>query len=119
FSFSLNGFQQQLNFHDGVAVVQQPLESSTFVLFSHKNQNKSIGKLYFVHKSDNQLQPFAIYGPLLLIIPACILLVAYLFKKFIVTFIILAIIYAYVHYSKGLDFSQIFESVFHTFQSFF
>ena len=118
FSFSLNGFQQQLDFHNGVGVVQQPLETSTFVFFKHKNQAQSIGQLYFIHKSDNQLTPYKISGLLLLIIPGVILLIAYLFKKFIVTLVILGIIYAYVHYAKGLDFSQVMESIFHTIQSF-
>ncbi|NQD71478.1 hypothetical protein HP439_12165 [Sphingobacterium shayense] len=118
FSFNLNGFQQQLNFHNGVGVVQQPLETSTFVFFNHKNQEKSIGQLYFIHKSENQLTPYKISGLLLLIIPIVILLIAYLFKKFIVTLVILGLIYAYVHYAKGLDFSQIIESIFHAIQSF-
>ncbi len=118
FSFSLNGFQQQLKFHDGVAVVQQPLESSTFVLFKHKNQEKSIAQLYFIHKSDSELKPFKIYGLLLLIIPAFVLLIAYLFKRFIVTLVVLGLIYAYIHYAKGLDFMQIIESILHNLQSF-
>ncbi|MGO1244801.1 MAG: hypothetical protein ACTJHT_06355 [Sphingobacterium sp.] len=118
FAFSLNGFQQQLNFHDGIAVIQQPLESSTFVFFKHENQEKSIGQLYFVHKSDSELKPFKIHGLLLLIIPTLILLIAYFFKRFIATLLILGLIYAYVHYAKGLDFSQIIESIFHSLHSF-
>ncbi|WP_437921740.1 hypothetical protein [Sphingobacterium sp. LRF_L2] len=111
FVFNLNGFQQDLAFHDGIAVVKHPLESSTFVFFKHKNQEKSVGKLYYVHKSAQSLKPFKIYGALLLIIPGAILLIAYLFKRFLTTFVVLAVLYAYFHYTKGLDLSKIFESI--------
>ncbi|MFD1768138.1 hypothetical protein [Sphingobacterium suaedae] len=118
FVFSLNGFQQDLVFHDGIAVVKHPLESSTFVFFKHKNGQKSIGKLYYVHKADKELKPFKIYGLLLLIIPAAILLVAYLFKRFLAAFAILALIYVYFHYAKGLDLSKILESIFSALKEF-
>lgn len=118
FVFNLNGFQQDLSFHDGVAVIKQPLESSTFVFFKHQNQHDSVGKLYYVHKSETGLKPFKIYGMLLLVIPVALLLIGYLFKRFLTMFVILAIIYAYFHYSKGLDFSKILESVFMGLKSF-
>ncbi|SMG19710.1 hypothetical protein [Sphingobacterium psychroaquaticum] len=114
FVFNLNGFQQELAFHDGVAVVKHPLESSTFVFFKHKNQEKSVGKLYYIYKSDTGLKPVKIYGMLLLLIPAIILLIAYSFKRFLSTFVILAILYFYFSYSKGLDLSKILESTFMT-----
>lgn len=114
FVFSVNGFQQDLRFHDGVAVVQQPIESSTFVFFKHKNQEKTVSKLYYIYKKDDSLNPFKINGLLLLIIPLAVLLVAYMFRRFLVTFIILALIYAYFHFSKGLDFSNIMESMLDT-----
>ncbi len=112
FVFELNGFQQDLSFHDGIAVVKHPLASSTFVFFKHKNQDNSIGKLYYIHKSEQALKPFKIYGLLLLIIPAGLLLVGYLFKRFLTVVVLLAIVYAYFHYSKGLDLGKIIESIF-------
>lgn len=111
FVFNLNGFQQDLQFHDGVAVVQQPVESSTFVFFKHKNQEKTVSKLYYIHKKDSELKPFKINGLLLLLIPLAILLIAYMFRRFLLTFVILALLYAYFHFSKGLDFSNIMESI--------
>jgi len=111
FVFNLNGFQQDLRFHDGVAVVQQSVESSTFVFFKHKNQEKTVSKLYYIHKKDNELKPFKINGLLLLVIPLAILLIAYMFRRFLLTFVILALLYAYFHFSKGLDFSNIMESI--------
>ncbi|WP_208292266.1 hypothetical protein [Sphingobacterium paludis] len=112
FVFNLNGFEQDLAFHDGVAVVKHPLASSTFVFFKHKNQESSVGKLYYIYKSDQALKPFKINGLLLLIIPGAFLLVGYLFKRFLTVLVILAIIYGYFHYAKGLDFSKIVESIF-------
>lgn len=114
FVFNLNGFQQSLQFHDGVAVVQQPVESSTFVFFKHKNQENTVSKLYYIHKKDTELKPFKINGLLLFLIPVVILLIAYLFRKFLVTFVVLAVLYAYFHFSKGLDFSTIMESILDT-----
>jgi len=112
FKFTINGFEQTLNFHDGVAVPSQPIEKSTFVYFKHKNQEKSNGKLYFLYKKDNNITPIKINGLLLIIIPALILLIAYAAKRLLSTFIVLAIIYGYFSLSKGLSISQILESAF-------
>jgi len=114
FKFTINGFEQALNFHDGVAIPSHPIESSTFVFFKHKNQEKTSGKLYFLYKKDNNISPIKINGLLLLIIPAVILLLAYAAKRLFTTFIILAIVYFYFSYSKGLSISQLLESAFQT-----
>jgi len=112
FRFSLNGFQQDLAFHDGVAVVHHPLESSTFVFFKHQNQERSVGRFYYVHKSDDGLLPIKVQGWLLLIVPVALLSLAYAFKRLILAFIALAVIFAYFHYAKGLEVSQLLESVY-------
>lgn len=112
FLFSVNGFQQTLRFHDGVAVMADPIESSTFVLFKHKNQAKEVGKFYFIRKTDQGLSPYKLSGLVLILIPALILLVAYAFKRFLMVFVVLALVFAYLHFSKGLDISQLLESVF-------
>jgi len=112
FKFIINGFEQSLAFHDGVAVPSHAIESSTFVYFKHKNQDKTTGKLYFLYKKDNKITPVKINGLLLLIIPALILLIAYAAKRLLVTFIILGIVYGYFSYSKGLSVTQVLESAF-------
>ncbi|MCA5006538.1 hypothetical protein [Sphingobacterium bovistauri] len=112
FKFTINGFEQTLAFHNGVAVPSHPIESSTFVYFKHKNQEKTTGKLYFLYKKDNKISPIKINGLLLLIIPAIILLIAYAAKRLLTTFIILALVYGYFSYSKGLSISQLLESAF-------
>jgi len=112
FKFNINGFEQTLAFHHGVAVPSHPIDGSTFVYFKHKHQEKSTGKLYFLYKNDKNITPIKINGLLLIIIPAIILFIAYAFKRFLSTFIVLAVIYAYFSFSKGLSISQIVESAF-------
>lgn len=110
FKFSINGFEQTLAFHHGVAVAAHPIDGSTFVYFKHKNQDKSTGKLYFLYKKDNEITPIKINGLLILVVTAILLIIAYSFKRFITTFIILAVIYSYFSFSKGLSIFQILES---------
>lgn len=112
YMFTINGFSQALQFHDGIAVTNQKIESSTFVFFSHKNQQTSKGRLFYIYKSDSGLSPFAISGLMFLIIPAIVLGIAYMFKKVIMTAIALAIVFFLFNHSQGLDLSKIFESIF-------
>lgn len=113
FSFTVNGFSHPLRFSDGVSVLDEPIESSTFVFFKHKNQEHEVGKFYFIRKTDKGLTPYKISGLMLLLIPALILLIAYAFKRLIVVFIALAAFFTYLHFSKGLDVGQVLESVFY------
>ncbi len=119
FKFSINSFEQSLTFHDGVAVPSHPIDGSTFALFKHKNQHNSISKLYFLYKTDKEITPVKINGLLLLIIPGIILLIAYMFKRFLTTFVILALIYVYFSSTKGLSLMQILENTYHTIKAFF
>lgn len=119
FKFSINGFEQSLAFHQGVGVPSHPIDGSTFAYFKHKNQNGSSGKLYFLYKKENKITPVKINGLLLLIIPAVLLLVAYAFKRLLTTFVVLALIYGYFSFSKGLSISQILESALEVLKSFF
>ncbi|HMR18280.1 MAG TPA: hypothetical protein PKA53_03180 [Sphingobacterium sp.] len=114
FKFSINGFEQSLAFHDGVAVSPHPIESSTFAYFKHKNLEKTSGKFYFLYKKDNEINPIQINGLLLLLIPTVLLLIAYVMRRFMVTLLILAIAYAYFSFSKGLSVVQILESAYNT-----
>lgn len=112
FAFSVNGFKHSLQFNDGVAVLQLPVESSTFVLFKHKNHEKELGKLYYIHKNEKGLTPYKLSGLVLILIPAALLLIAYMFKRFLFMFVVLAIVFVYFNTSKGLQLSQILDSLF-------
>ena len=110
YAFTINGFQQELKFSDGVAVTNNPIESSTFVFFKHKFAGSDIGKLFFLRMTDKGITPYKISGILLIIIPLLILYIAYKFKRFLITLLILAVVYFYLNHSKGLDVRQLLES---------
>ncbi|WP_409150321.1 hypothetical protein [Sphingobacterium sp. BS-2] len=110
YNFTINGFSQELKFTDGVAVTSNPIESSTFVFFKHKFAGSDLGKLFFLRVTDKGITPYKISGFLLIIIPLLILYIAYKFKRFLITLLILAAIYFYLNYSKGLDVRQLIES---------
>ncbi len=110
YTFTINGFQQELKFSDGVAVTINPIESSTFVFFKHKFAGSDIGKLFFLRMTDKGITPYKISGILLIIIPLLILYIAYKFKRFLITLLVLAVVYFYLNHSKGLDVRQLLES---------
>ncbi|MBD3748742.1 MAG: hypothetical protein IE931_04540 [Sphingobacteriales bacterium] len=110
FNFSVNGFRQELNFHDGIAICPLQIDKSTFVFVKHINENGSHSKLYFIYKSDNNLRPFAVNGYLLVAIPLLLILIGYLFRKLIGLMIFILLILFYFYYSKGLSIPTFFES---------
>ncbi|MEC3878647.1 hypothetical protein [Parapedobacter sp. 10938] len=118
FQFVINGFKQALQFHEGVAITSHPIETSAFVFIKHRNQQGSHGRLYFVWKRDQGLQPIAINWYFLILVPAIILLIAYLFKRIMVLAIIVLVALFVYNYSKGLDLENIFETIAHGIKSF-
>ncbi|MGV3763873.1 hypothetical protein, partial [Parapedobacter sp.] len=117
FQFVINGFKQELQFHDGVAITSHPIETSAFVFIKHRNQQGSHGRLYFIWKRDQGLNPIAINWYFLILIPAIILLIAYLFKRIMVLAIIVLVALFVYNYSKGLDLENIFETITHGLKS--
>lgn len=119
FIFTINGFEKSLVFNNGVAVHSDPIEGSIFVYFKHKNQSKTIGHLYFLLHKKTEITPIKVNGLLLILIPIFLLLLAYIFKRFITTFIVLIILYGYFSYSKGLTISHLMESTIELVKSIF
>lgn len=113
FQFAINGFQQELTFHEGVATTPNAIESSAFVFIKHHNQRGSHGRLYYVLKNDNGLNPIAINWYYLILLPAVILLIAYLFKRIMVLAVVVLIGLFIYNYNKGLDLENIFETITH------
>lgn len=111
FRFLINSFSHDLRFNDGVSVIPQVVESSTFILLKHQSQSSSIGKYYYILKKGNKLKTIEINGLTLLLIPVVLLFIAYIFKRFLLTFVIIGLCFAYFYFSKGLDFGQLLESV--------
>ncbi len=119
FTFSLNGFKQELKFTDGVAVCPLQIEKSSFVYIKHQNDNGTHASLYYISKSEDTLTPHKISWFLMLIIPLGLILIAYLFRKLLVIIVILFVVWLYFNYSKGLSVPTFFETIFDGFKSFF
>ncbi len=112
YTFSVSGFTQELKFNDGVAVLQLPIEKSTFVYIKHENETGTHSKLAYVYKKGGDLNPFTISRIYIIIIPLLIIFLAFAFKKFIYMAVILFLIFFFFNYSNGLDVSTYLETIF-------
>lgn len=112
FSFSVNGFKQELVFNNGVAICPLQIEKSAFVFIKHLNENGTHSNLYYIHKKDTNLNPYKISWYLLLIIPIGLILIGYMFRKLIGLIILVFVAFSYFNYSKGLSIPTFFESIF-------
>jgi hypothetical protein len=112
FKFSINGFEQELKFNNGAAVVPQPISKSTFIYIRHENESGNHGKLYYVIRKYDMLNPIKISWMVLVLVPAIIVLLAMMFRKFIIIAGILLIVMFYFNTSNGLKISTFFDTVF-------
>jgi hypothetical protein len=111
FSFTVNGFQEALKFDKGTAFYRHKLERSSFLYVKHLNDSGTHSILYYVYKGDNKLMPLHISWIVLLAIPILLVLLGYLFKKFIIIAIIIFIIFLYFNHHSGLGIPTFFESI--------
>ncbi|ADY51927.1 hypothetical protein Pedsa_1360 [Pseudopedobacter saltans DSM 12145] len=112
YNFSINGFKETLNFHSGVAASKMEIDKSLFLYIKHENENNTVSKLYYLRKTDNGINPIGISWYILLIIPASLILIGYMFRKIIGVVIFFLMAYIYFSYSKGLSVSTFLESIF-------
>jgi hypothetical protein len=119
FQFSINGFKQSLLFNDGVAVSPQQIDKSTFIYLRHENDNGTHGKLYYVIKKDQDLELIKINWLLLVLIPLVVIILATMFRKFILIAAVLLILLFVFNSSKGLKLGTFFETVFDGLKSVF
>lgn len=113
FQFTINGFSHSLNFNNGVAITSSKIEHSTFVFVKHSNDTGTHSNLYYILKKDHNLQIYKISWFLLLIIPAALLVLVMMFKRFIWIAILLLLGYLYFSYQNGLNFIDFLEAIVH------
>ena len=112
FQFSINGFGQELKFNNGVALAQHPIDKSTFIYLRHENESGTHGKLYYVIKKGDYINPIKISWWVLVIVPLILILLATLFRKLIIVAIILLIGIFYYNSSNGLKLPTFIDTVF-------
>ncbi len=112
FTFSVNGFTEQLRFEKGTAFYRHKLDKSSFLYVKHENDSGTHSLLYYVYRTDDKLIPIHISWMVLLIIPAALLLLSYMFKRFIIFAIIIFCIFLYFNHHAGLGIPTFFESIF-------
>lgn len=112
YTFSVSGFTQSLKFNDGIAVLQLPIEKSTFIYIKHQNDTGTHSKLVYVYKKDNDLNPIAINSLWLFLIPVILVIVAFAFRKMIIIAVIVFLVFVYFNHSSGLNLPTFFESIF-------
>lgn len=111
FTFAVNGFEQPLTFNKGVAFYSPKIEKSIFLYLRHNNDAGTHAKLYYVYKSNDKLLPLHISWGWLLVIPLSLILLGYLFKRFIIIAVIIFLIFIYFNHHSGMDFHTFFESI--------
>ncbi|RFZ82103.1 hypothetical protein DYU05_15885 [Mucilaginibacter terrenus] len=111
FSFTINGFVEQLRFDKGTAFYRHKLEKSSFIYARHQNDNGTHSMLYYVYRHDSKLTPVKISWLLLVAIPVGLVLIGYLFKRFIIIAVIIFLIFLYFNYHNSLQLGTYFQSI--------
>lgn len=111
FTFTINGFEEALKFENGTAFYHHKLDKSSFFYVKHINDDGTHSKLYYIYKQDGKLTPVSISWALLLGIPLALILLGYLFKRFIAIILIVFCIFLFFNYYNGLSMPTFFESI--------
>ena len=119
FIFSLNGFKHELRFNDGIAVAPQKINKSAFVYIKHTNDTGTHGKLYYVLKKGEDLNPIKISWIMLVIIPLVLITLASMFKRFIIIAGVILLAMFLFNHNQGLSISRLLETIFDGLKSLF
>lgn len=111
FSFTINGFQEEMRFEKGTAFYHRKLDKSAFFYVKHVNDNGTHAMLYYIYKQDGKLKPIKVSWALLLGIPLALVLIGYMFKRLIAVILIVFCILLFFNYQNGLSISTFFESI--------
>ncbi|MGN6637544.1 MAG: hypothetical protein ACTHJ8_01420 [Mucilaginibacter sp.] len=119
FAFNINGFDENLKFEKGTAFYHRKLDKSAFLYVKHVDDSGTHSVLYYVYKGTNSLTPIHISWLLLLAIPVVLIILGYMFKRFIIIAIIIFIVFLYFTHHNGLGAGTFFESIFDGLKSLF
>jgi hypothetical protein len=111
FTFSMNGFSEELTFDKGTAFYRHKLDKSSFIYARHNNDQGTHSMLYYIYRHDSKLTPVKISWILLISIPLGLILLGYLFKRFIIIALIIFCIFLYFNHHSGLSIPTFFQSV--------
>lgn len=111
FSFTINGFTEELKFDKGTAFYRHKIEKSSFVYSRHQNDEGTHSMLYYIYKSDSKLSPIKISWVVLIAIPIILILIGYMFKRLIIIAIVVFCIFLYFNHSSGLSIPTFFQSI--------
>jgi len=112
FKFTINGFDENLNFENGTAFYHHKLNKSSFIYLKHIDERSSNSALYYVYKRDTSLNPIHISWIILIAIPIILVLLAYMFKRFIIIAAIIFCVFLYFNHHSGLSAGTFFDTVF-------
>ncbi|TSD66021.1 hypothetical protein FFF34_001070 [Inquilinus sp. KBS0705] len=111
FTFTMNGFSEELTFDKGTAFYRHKIEKSAFLYARHQNDDGTHSMLYYIYRHDSRLTPVKISWILLISIPLGLVLLGYLFKRFIIIAAIIFCIFLFFNYHNGLSIPTFFQSV--------
>jgi hypothetical protein len=111
FIFTVNGFEDTLKFVSGVAFYKHKIDRSTFLYARHVNETNTPSALYYVYKSETKLFPIHISWMWLLVIPITLVLLAYMFKRFIIVAVIIFLVFIFFNYHNNLSIPTFFQSI--------
>jgi len=112
FMFTVNGFKQDLTLHNGVAVLPQQIDQSTFIYLKHENEINTRGKLYYLIKNENGIKPIKISWWLFIATPLALICIGSIFRRFIVIAIVLIISLFIFNSTNGLNVSTLLDTLF-------
>jgi hypothetical protein len=112
FAFTVNGFQENLHFDKGTAFYRHKLDKSSFIYVKHVNDTGTHSLLYYVYVGSDKLIPIHISWIIMIGIPLILIVLAYMFRKFIIVAIIIFVLFLYFNHHSGLGIGTFFESVF-------
>ncbi len=111
FAFSVNGFEENLVFKQGIANDHHQISNSSFIYIKHENENGTHATLYYIYRSGSFFIPIHISWIYLIAIPILLIAIGYIFKKLIILAVIIFIIFVYFNYHHGLGAGTFFESI--------